>query len=168
MNVILFPTPVGMFRRSSSQTPPGGAFPHARGDVPYSRFIPFSFLCFSPRPWGCSVKLHRCATGFVLFPTPVGMFRRETTIALRQPSFPHARGDVPVVSSVLIVPTSFSPRPWGCSELHSARPPAAADGVGDFVQSRFFAFGHFRRSYRIYARMSSQYRIWLKSNIAFG
>ena len=58
-NTILLPTPVGMFRASSSATTPMCTSPHARGDVPLRDGDVLVRRDFSPRPWGCSVARTR-------------------------------------------------------------------------------------------------------------
>ena len=70
---------------------------------------------FSPRPWGCSVLAVHLGDETLVFPTPVGMFRTRSKNAPKPPSFPHARGDVPVLPICRGMVRKFSPRPWGCS-----------------------------------------------------
>ena len=43
------------------------------------------------------------------------MFRRFTSRAVAELTFPHARGDVPEIKPRLPQFSVFSPRPWGCS-----------------------------------------------------
>ena len=52
----LFPTRVGMFRRSSGLVKSCGPFPHSRGDVPGSYGILHAILDFFPPVWGCSER----------------------------------------------------------------------------------------------------------------
>ena len=79
-------------------------------------------LQFSPRPWGCSSSCLELVLTQLVFPTPVGMFRRKILSHILRKSFPHARGDVPRNSSQSAVLDWFSPRPWGCSaNLRSAQ-----------------------------------------------
>ena len=101
----LLPTPVGMFRSTTTTT-----------------------TCrrsFSPRPWGCSGVVLVAVPQDELLPTPVGMFRRLRTLAASPPASPHARGDVPFYWILAADGEDFSPRPWGCSDSHGfpAYPP---------------------------------------------
>jgi len=60
----------------------------------------------------------------VVFPTRVGMFRARDSQQIRASSFPHARGDVPVIIAILLTVRRFSPRAWGCSAVRrNARMP---------------------------------------------
>ena len=71
--------------------------------------------CFSPRPWGWSVKPFPLRIEATLFPTPVGMVRVLFLAHRRFWSFPHARGDGPIPPLTAQPITTFSPRPWGWS-----------------------------------------------------
>src|ERR1700736_3716937 len=46
------------------------------------------------------------------------MFRRWLSFRLRCRCFPHTRGDVPLLTAVLVFPLMFSPHAWGCSETY--------------------------------------------------
>ena len=112
----LFPTPVGMFRTTTSSSFPRAPFPHACGDVPlYNAGVAVADH-FSPRLWGCSGRIRSACQLYILFPTPVGMFRSPPARSLPIPSFPHACGDVPSSLSLIVLTSVFSPRLWGCSE----------------------------------------------------
>ena len=111
----VFPTPVGMFRQRRPCGSRHKSFPHARGDVP-AFFRAASIVSrFSPRPWGCSAQKPTYTASEVVFPTPVGMFRTKRRSTPLSGCFPHARGDVPSNRSQMIISSTFSPRPWGCS-----------------------------------------------------
>ena len=71
----LFPTPVGMFRGVMAEDGVPCPFPHACGDVPGPHPMSLFRSIFSPRLWGCSAIRRRRRGFFMLFPTPVGMFR---------------------------------------------------------------------------------------------
>ena len=111
----LFPTPVGMFRRTDNAEQNRQPFPHACGDVPYQHRRVVASRAFSPRLWGCSVILNADKAPVTLFPTPVGMFRVYTDAFDAVLAFPHACGDVPATSTSRIRTPNFSPRLWGCS-----------------------------------------------------
>ncbi len=70
-------------------------FPHARGDGPYWHINAFGNASFSPRPWGWSARDVVSQFGFGVFPTPVGMVRRDDIERINANRFPHARGDGP-------------------------------------------------------------------------
>ena len=111
---LLFPTPVGVFpiRRITRQSL--RPLPHARGGVSHfiREFVRYSLS--SPRPWGCFPFKLANKFGFVLFPTPVGVFpiRRDTTKRLL--SLPHARGGVSLPTTFQPGEIFSSPHPWGC------------------------------------------------------
>ncbi len=90
---------------------------------------------FSPRPWGCTVIFTGLQHGNWVFPTPVGVYRKPLRLPEALPSFPHARGGVPIGSRSAQAGFTFSPRPWGCTvpagyEPQSARRfPHARGGV---------------------------------------
>ena len=111
----LLPTPVGMFRIDSPDGSDPRTSPHARGDVPSYYACDLMIRHFSPRPWGCSVHVLTDLIGLTLLPTPVGMFRRDSTQRCRPRASPHARGDVPPKRGHAMRAIIFSPRPWGCS-----------------------------------------------------
>ena len=52
----VFPTPVGMVRRTAHSTNQVASFPHARGDGPGGGLGCHPSKLFSPRPWGWSVS----------------------------------------------------------------------------------------------------------------
>ncbi len=91
----VFPTPVGVYRRSGRCRRRGVRFPHARGGVP--RF--FKWL-----------------TEEESFPHARGGVPRTTQPRGNGWSFPHARGGVPESWSETYQGLSFSPRPWGCTD----------------------------------------------------
>ena len=70
---------------------------------------------FSPRMWGCSALIIEEFVGLLVFPTHVGMFRRDNVRSPFLPSFPHACGDVPDDGGQPFALDLFSPRMWGCS-----------------------------------------------------
>ena len=115
----VFPTPVGMFRSVSFVIFLLYCFPHARGDVPFEVLPSLPERPFSPRPWGCSDNKHPNEQYQEVFPTPVGMFRPCICHFAEFSGFPHARGDVPISGGSDGIATTFSPRPWGCSDLEN-------------------------------------------------
>ena len=104
-----------MFRRHTTSRGTARPFPHARGDVPAVHLPRGGGIDFSPRPWGCSGNQTPAPAVLGLFPTPVGMFRRNTPTPAKAQTFPHARGDVPLLGGDGREERVFSPRPWGCS-----------------------------------------------------
>ena len=110
---MVFPTPVGMDRRSGPRTMQKPGFPHARGDGPSPLYILNSEAQFSPRPWGWTDGRPLYHVALKVFPTPVGMDRLTGSSTLSSGSFPHARGDGPPEREHTPPALAFSPRPWG-------------------------------------------------------
>ena len=118
------------------------SFPHMRGGVPGCYAVKCPFRRFSPHAWGCSVYTLYCDCIFLVFPTCVGVFRREQTRTDDGKCFPHMRGGVPFMNEEKnhashVFPTcvgvfrhrlrlirympSFSPHAWGCSDEEMER-----------------------------------------------
>ena len=95
----VFPTPVGMFRKTEAECREAGRFPHACGDVPKRKTKRVMTRAFSPRLWGCSGYYHPNHQRKQVFPTPVGMFRPAADRRVLHERFPHACGDVPGTGS---------------------------------------------------------------------
>ena len=113
--VEVFPTRVGMFRKSGFRSRRRRSFPHTRGDVPCLDLIyPFGKL-FSPHAWGCSGHRRLPLRPRDVFPTRVGMFLAVDASPVYYIRFPHTRGDVPKIIAIALVLAAFSPHAWGCS-----------------------------------------------------
>ena len=91
----VFPTCVGVFRRCWERTSPMPRFPHMRGGVPRVHDLLNLSATFSPHAWGCSDEYNPFEAFQHVFPTCVGVFRRN----------------VPPFVFVMV----FSPHAWGCS-----------------------------------------------------
>ena len=91
----VYPTRVGMHRRSSPRPARRACLPHTRGDAPPGRRSATWRTEFTPHAWGCTgVEADRRTLGPV-YPTRVGMHRGPT---MSRPEFcglPHTRGDAP-------------------------------------------------------------------------
>ena len=111
----VFPTYVGMFRRTTSRSSTRTRFPHVCGDVPSQLAFRAVSAGFSPRMWGCSEGRGGGAQVAGVFPTYVGMFRVSTVGCDWGPRFPHVCGDVPARFIKVSIDRQFSPRMWGCS-----------------------------------------------------
>ncbi len=111
----VFPTCVGMVRRSSGSCNKWRRFPHVRGDGPPSRNTRRGRGAFSPRAWGWSVGVRIVEQGLVVFPTCVGMVRKPRLASMTSVCFPHVRGDGPFGWWDPIKTMWFSPRAWGWS-----------------------------------------------------
>ena len=109
----VFPTPVGMDLISRSSASSDLRFPHTRGDGPRSRRLLDHAHEFSPHPWGWTLYLLRGRVWCHVFPTPVGMDRDPAATISASPSFPHTRGDGPLLADFSVCPIAFSPHPWG-------------------------------------------------------
>ncbi len=104
-----------MVRHATDQLYPAPCFPHARGDGPKMRWRWLRLMKFSPRPWGWSGVIMPKLPYMPVFPTPVGMVRRDGLQAVTCIGFPHARGDGPGQRMCMKIVYEFSPRPWGWS-----------------------------------------------------
>ncbi len=110
------PTPVGMFRPRRTDSSRSAGPPHARGDVPKARQYRRIWVESAPRPWGCSAAPVRGRAGARVRPTPVGMFRTSLAGAHRTSRPPHARGDVPAITTRPNPVLTSAPHTWGCSD----------------------------------------------------
>ena len=70
----VFPTPVGVFPRSSCAQREAASLPHARGGVSHPTVQAKAHALSSPRPWGCFPLARDSRAARVVFPTPVGVF----------------------------------------------------------------------------------------------
>jgi len=69
------------------------SFPHTRGDVPRRKAYQPSEFVFSPHAWGCTEEEGLLITDVTVFPTRVGMYRRDVAGITAQIKFsPHAWG----------------------------------------------------------------------------
>ena len=101
------------------------SIPHARGDGPKGRRKQGDHWSYSPRPWGWSANDMMRGSVARVFPTPVGMVRYHRTARRLPRGIPHARGDGPVGPRVVDDLRTYSPRPWGWSDLRAANTVAA-------------------------------------------
>ena len=68
----------------------------------------------SPRAWGCFFERIRRITGYLVFPTCVGVFLIIAITSPMDASLPHVRGGVSQCKPELISDVVSSPRAWGC------------------------------------------------------
>ena len=99
-------------------------FPHSRGDGPFFSGCSSSIIQFSPLAWGWSVSNKWQPRNNSVFPTRVGMVRPRLLTLIQRPSFPHSRGDGPLLYPVARSVLLFSPLAWGWSVVARMR----ADG----------------------------------------
>ena len=92
-------------------------FPHTRGDGPIMSVDYHAVAPFSPHAWGWSGAFVYAVWQPSVFPTRVGMVRRDDHWPLRRKRFPHTRGDGPKSSNTLTRHLLFSPHAWGWSEM---------------------------------------------------
>ncbi len=91
----VFPTRVGMVRRTAATRNAGRRVPPSRGDGPDDMRRRDQRTRCSPLAWGWSVHRARPAFHHRVFPTRVGMVRANGGSCELTPSVPHSRGDGP-------------------------------------------------------------------------
>ena len=91
----VFPTGVGMARRSKTGAGAPSRVPHRRGDGPNTRAKPTSRALCSPQAWGWPAGDGQRRQRFDVFPTGVGMARLTYSSLRSFTSVPHRRGDGP-------------------------------------------------------------------------
>ncbi len=94
LNLIVFPTPVGVFPAHNPIGLPAYGLPHARGGVSFKPPNAFPTVSSSPRPWGCFQPTFDRWLGIEVFPTPVGVFLLVVRHVVVHICLPHARGGV--------------------------------------------------------------------------
>ena len=141
-HLLLFPTPVGVFPGCSRRISLKRTLPHARGGVSPREKLPVPARISSPRPWGCFSFHPRVRPLLALFPTPVGVFLRQSGRIPSCHSLPHARGGVSVTLTCPFDLALSSPRPWGCFHpfrVHSAKSKLFPTPVGMFPRMKISA-----------------------------
>ena len=68
----------------------------------------------SPHPWGCFQAEAVAVFVFDVFPTPVGVFLSQCSIAPNCGRLPHTRGGVSLLGVQFLKDGESSPHPWGC------------------------------------------------------
>ena len=117
---VVFPTHVGMVRKTCSVRLARLSFPHACGDGPWMANTLSTSPVFSPRMWGWSADGAGIAQNFRVFPTHVGMVRPDPLQHHPHRCFPHACGDGPQLRADNPEASEFSPRMWGWSGHRNA------------------------------------------------
>ena len=114
----VFPTRVGMVRSDRVAKSVALRFPHTRGDGPrtINKFI--LVIVFSPHAWGWSAIRAKLLALSGVFPTRVGMVRRDNKSRDRRRCFPHTRGDGPETIHSETLAAQFSPHAWGWSVVN--------------------------------------------------
>ncbi len=113
-DILVFPTPVGVFLSLGMTGRLLLRLPHARGGVSSFPWRDSSSHESSPRPWGCFQSGESDRHYIRVFPTPVGVFPHGDSGDFQFRSLPHARGGVSPESNSGSDDTESSPRPWGC------------------------------------------------------
>ena len=101
--IIVFPTCVGVFLLVVRLLCRGVSLPHVRGGV--SAPAPMARLSrrSSPRAWGCFCSGPDGAPIQTVFPTCVGVFRRNVALAAAERSLPHVRGGVSLPACMTVM-----------------------------------------------------------------
>ena len=135
--VIVFPTPVGVFPLSINRTDLIARLPHAGGGVSQISHVSSLGVRSSPRRWGCFHLAHRFRPMTLVFPTPVGVFPLQYLQDKGYLRLPHAGGGVSEIAHPGGNQSRSSPRRWGCFRLrehHRARQNVFPTPVGVFSQ----------------------------------
>ena len=111
----VFPTRVGMVRRATTFDPINRSIPHPRGDGPFQEPYWGARSAYSPPAWGWSVVASAELECETVFPTRVGMVRRQPQPAGERRRIPHPRGDGPENSEPQSGSPAYSPPAWGWS-----------------------------------------------------
>ena len=107
------PTHVGVDRRHSTDPPPAGSRPHARGGGPAPKQTASILTQSSPRTWGWTVQRQPCHRSGNVVPTHVGGDRSATRPRPASRRRPHARGGGPEQRADAARWARSSPRTWG-------------------------------------------------------
>ena len=134
----VFPTPVGVFLHCVRLPETRVSLPHARGGVSVKLVINGKHIQSSPRPWGCFSPMTGVALPAPVFPTPVGVFPKNTKSNGVTLGLPHARGGVSIRTTNQSRWQQSSPRPWGCFQLSqefTSKMPVFPTPVGVFLHT---------------------------------
>ncbi len=93
-DLLVFPTPVGVFLKVARCRLSGWCLPHARGGVSQANCWKYRVIPSSPRPWGCFLITPCLTQRRRVFPTPVGVFLNPAPALAPRYRLPHARGGV--------------------------------------------------------------------------
>ncbi len=113
-DLVVFPTPVGVFPLRGAKIMAAKRLPHARGGVSQGDDPQPGPERSSPRPWGCFLADGWNRFEVTVFPTPVGVFPVIRAPFGRPNGLPHARGGVSGQNGQNGQTGQSSPRPWGC------------------------------------------------------
>ena len=112
----VFPTRVGVDRRSGTPADDVDCFPHTRGGGPYLSEVGGHDAQFSPHAWGWTSSARWLITAGSVFPTRVGVDLNTRMSARERISFPHTRGGGPTRHRVCAFLSAFSPHAWGWTD----------------------------------------------------
>ncbi len=115
--VEVFPTHVGVFLKEVHAIERSISLPHARGGVSITPAVAGFGCKSSPRTWGCFRLSLSGAEQQNVFPTHVGVFLPDGTMAPDNAGLPHARGGVSATYQSGDLYFRSSPRTWGCFSL---------------------------------------------------
>ena len=110
----VFPTHVGVFRKSVHACASAHCLPHARGGVSLFLLMSRFLVLSSPRTWGCFFPGSFGGSFVQVFPTHVGVFLQDTIGDAEIIGLPHARGGVSKLHGQDFRWSWSSPRTWGC------------------------------------------------------
>ena len=93
--------------------------PHTRGDGPIITSVQNFRLWYSPHAWGWTVGGSAGKGPILVFPTRVGMDRRNGFYVASLGCIPHTRGDGPCGLGAVGIPPAYSPHAWGWTDIIS-------------------------------------------------
>ena len=114
LDLILFPTHVGVSPDRIYFFGLSRPLPHTRGGVPIKQPLRSSTLLSSPHTWGCPSRIAPPKVATSLFPTHVGVSPYNIQMSPCKITLPHTRGGVPATCGASDRATSSSPHTWGC------------------------------------------------------
>ncbi len=121
----VFPTRVGVDRRSLRHCVCTIRFPHTRGGGPMMPVGEETALPFSPHAWGWTATSSRCVRKRLVFPTRVGVDQCTEAQQRLNGRFPHTRGGGPPDIAAQYEQMAFSPHAWGWTDMLDGFPASA-------------------------------------------
>ena len=110
----LFPASAGVFLQRIGRDLCIITIPRVSGGVSTTKFLPGSFVDYSPRQRGCFLDDLFLGARFGLFPASAGVFPRADALIVERGAIPRVSGGVSFDGTVTKTSTFYSPRQRGC------------------------------------------------------